>query len=161
MFVGISRVEYTRMGATRLGRSSRNRMYGPRPPMLRAASTNSRSRSDRVHSPPSRTVHLVQPFGLCVPRLEVVIAQRPFRRHAIGVPEAAEVPGAQPVERGPVELRGPADEVVHLWLEWLAVGVAPRVRGNVLPVHEDRAGTPVLRLARQEVAAFEQQNPLA
>ena len=33
-------------------------------------------------------------------------------------------PGAQPVQRRPVELGGPADEVVHLRLEWLAVGVA-------------------------------------
>src|SRR6201989_100276 len=36
------------MGPTRVGSSSRNRMYGPRAPRLRAASTNSRSRRDSV-----------------------------------------------------------------------------------------------------------------
>ena len=41
--------------------------------------------------------------------------------------DLAEVLGAQPVQRGPVELGGPADEVVHLRLERLAVGVVPGV----------------------------------
>src|SRR6266568_4291510 len=50
MFVGISSVEYTMIGVTRLGRSSRKRMYLGRAPRLRAASTNSRSRSESVWS---------------------------------------------------------------------------------------------------------------
>src|ERR1019366_6816092 len=77
------------------------------------------------------------------------------------MPDLAEVLRAQPVQRGPVQLRGPADVVMHLRLELLAVGVIPRIRRDVSPVHENRAGIPVIGLAGQEVAALEQQDPLA
>src|ERR1700735_5245428 len=59
-------------------------------------------------------VHLVQPFGLGVPGLEVVVAQRPRGRQAVGVLDLAEVSRAQPVQRRPVKLGGTADEVMHL-----------------------------------------------
>ncbi len=107
------------------------------------------------------SVDLVQPFGPAVPRLEVVVAQRPGGRDAVGVLELAEVLGPQPVQRGAVELGGAADEVVHLGLERLPVGVVPGVPRHVLPVHEDGAGIPVVHLAGQEVTPFEQQDPLA
>ena len=107
------------------------------------------------------TVHLVQPLGLGVPGLEVVVAQRPGRRQAVGVLELAEVLGPQPVQRGAVQLGGTADEIVHLRLERLAGRVEPGLRRDVPAVHEHRAGTPVLHLALQEVAALKQQDPLA
>ncbi len=109
-----------------------------------------------VHS-----VDLVEPLGLGVPRLELVIGQRPGGRDAVGVLELAEIPGPQPVQRGAVELGGAADEVVHLRLERLPVGVVPGVGRDVLAVHEHRAGIPVVHLAGQEIAPFEQQDPLA
>ena len=77
------------------------------------------------------------------------------------VPELAEVLFAHPVQRRAVELGGAADVVVHLRLEGLAVGVVPGVRRDVAIVDEHVPGGPVLRLARQPVAALEQQDPLA
>ena len=75
--------------------------------------------------------------------------------------ELAEVLLAQPVERRAVELRRAADEVVDLRLERLALLVVPRVRRDVAVVDEHVLREPVLRLARQPVAALEQQDPLA
>ena len=81
-------------------------------------------------------------------------------REPVDVLQLAEVLGPQPVERGAVQLRRAADEVVHLRLERGAVGVVPRVGRDVAPVDEHRVGVPVRHLARQEVAPFEQQDPL-
>ena len=108
-----------------------------------------------------RAVHLVQPLGLRVVRLEVVVAHRPRRREAVDVVQLAEVLRPQPVQRGAVELRRAAHVVVHLRLERGAVVVVPGLLGHVPAVDEDRARIPVRHLARQEVAALEQQDPLA
>ena len=89
-------------------------------------------------------VDLVQPLRLGVPGLEVVVAHRPGRRDAVGVLDLTEVLRAQPVEGGAVQLRRPADEVVDLRLERLAVGVVPGVGRDVLAVEEHRLGVPVL-----------------
>ena len=110
---------------------------------------------------PARTVHLVELLGQRVVRLELVVGDRPRGRDAVVVGELPEVPGAQPVERRPVELGRPADEVVDLRLERLALLVVPGVLGHVAVVDEDVVGEPVGRLARQPVAALEQQDPLA
>ena len=79
-------------------------------------------------------VHLVEPLGLRVVRLEVVVGQRPRRRDAVDVLELAEVLRAQAVQRRAVQLGGAADEVVDLRLERLAVGVVPGVLRDVLAV---------------------------
>ena len=42
---------------------------------------------------------------------------------------------------------GTANEVMHLRLEWLAVSVEPLVWRDAIPIHEDRAGIPVIGLA--------------
>jgi hypothetical protein len=44
-------------------------------------------------------------------------------------------------------------------MELAAVFVYPGVRGVVAVLDEDGAGVPVLFLARDEVAAFDQENP--
>ena len=62
-------------------------------------------------------VHLVELLGLGVVRLHHVVLDRPGRGDAVVVLELAEVAFAEPVERGPVELRRPTDEVVDLGLE--------------------------------------------
>ena len=118
-----------------------------------------RRRLGRVLS--ARAVHLVQLLGLRVVRLEVVVGDRPRGRDPVVVAELAEVLLAQPVERGAVEFRRAADEVVHLRLEGFAAPVEPGVRRDVAVVDEHVLGEPVLRLARQPVAPLEQQDPLA
>ena len=74
--------------------------------------------------------------------------------------ELAEVLLAQAVERGSVELGRPADEVVDLRLEGLARVVVPGVLGHVAVVDEDVVRGPVRRLAREPVAALQQEDPL-
>ena len=106
-------------------------------------------------------VHLVQLLGPRVVRLEHVVGDRPGGRDAVVMVELAEVLFPQAVERCAVELRRPADEVVHLRLECLAGVVVPGVGGHVLVVDEDVLGEPVRRLARKPVAALEQQDGLA
>ena len=105
-------------------------------------------------------VHLVQLFGLGVVRLQHVVVDRPRRRDPAVVLELAEVALSQPVQGSAVELGRSAHEVVDLGLERLAVLVVPRVRGDVPVVDEDRLGVPVLHLARQPVAALQDQDPL-
>ena len=77
------------------------------------------------------------------------------------VTELAEVLAAQAVERSPVELRLAADVVVDAGRETLAVLVVPGVLRDVAVLDEDLVGVPVLDLAREPVAAFEDEDPLA
>ena len=76
-------------------------------------------------------VHLVEPLGLGVPGLELVVAERPGRRDPVDVLDLAEVLGPQAVEGGAVELGGAPDEVVDLGLERGAVAVVPGVLRDV------------------------------
>ena len=109
----------------------------------------------------ARAVHLVELLGLRVVRLQLVVGDRPRGRDAVVVAQLAEVLGAQAVERRAVELGRTADEVVDLRLERLAARVVPRVGRDVAVVDEHGLGAPVLGLAREPVAALEQQDALA
>ena len=109
----------------------------------------------------ARAVHLVELLGLRVVGLHLLVGDRPGGGDPAVVPELAEVLFAQTVQRRAVELRRAADAVVHLRLEGLAVAVVPGVRRDVAVLDEHVRGGPVLRLARQPVAALEQQDPLA
>ena len=104
-------------------------------------------------------VHLVEPFGFRVVRLEVVVGQRPGGRDPVDMPEITEVPGPEPVQRRAVHLRRAPDEVVHLRLERCAVGVVPRIRCDVATVDEHRPGIPIGHLTRKEVPPLQQQDP--
>ena len=94
----------------------------------------------------ARAVHLVELLGPRVVGLHLVVVDGPRRRDAVVVAQLAEVLLAQAVQRGAVELRGAADEVVHLRLEGLAVAVVPRVRAR-------RSGCRRRRRARASSAA--------
>ena len=109
----------------------------------------------------ARAVHLVELLGERVVRLQLVVGDRPGRRDAVVVLQLAEVLLAKPVERGAVELRRAADEVVDPRLEGLAARVVPGVRRDVAVVDEHVLVRPVLRLAREPVAALEQEDALA
>ena len=106
-------------------------------------------------------VHLVEPLGLGVPGLELVVADRPGRGEPVDVLDLAEVLGPQPVEGCAVHLRGAPDVVVDLGLEGRTVGVVPGVVGDVATGVEHLLRLPVLRLAGQEVPSLEQEDPLA
>ena len=109
----------------------------------------------------ARTVDLVELLGERVVRLHLRIGDRPRRRDPVVMAQLAEVLLAQPVERGAVELGGAADAVVHLRLKRLPALVVPRVRGDVAVLDEHGVRLPVLRLAREPVAALEQQDAQA
>ena len=106
-------------------------------------------------------VHEVEMLGLGVVRLEIGVADRPRRGDAAVVTQLAEVLRAQPEQRRAVELGVAADVVVDLRRELVAVAVEPELRRPVLALDEHGGGVPVVALARQVVAAFEQQDPLA
>ena len=117
-------------------------------------------RVGRILAP--RAVHLVHRLGGGVVRLHVLVGDGPGRRQAVMVVQFAEVLLAHPVQRGPVQLGGAADEVMHLRLvERLGLRVVPAVGRDVTALHEHVLGGPVRRLARQPVAALEQQDALA
>ena len=106
-------------------------------------------------------VHLIQVFGLRVVRLELVVADRPRRRHAAVVTNLAEVLFAKPEQRRAVELGVAADVVVRVRVERLAVLVLPHLLGVVFRLDVDRPRAPVVLFAADVVAAFEQQDPFA
>ena len=106
-------------------------------------------------------VHLVHPLGRQVVRLHVRVRDRPGGRDPVVVAQFREILATHPVQRGPVHLGGAADVVVHLRLEALVLRVVPGVRRVVPAVDEHVGGVPVVRLARQPVAALQQQDPLA
>ena len=78
-----------------------------RVPVVRAGVTRRRV----LAMPP---VHDVQMLGLGVVRLEIVVLDRPRRRDPAMVADLAEVLRTQPEQCCAVELRVPADVVVHL-----------------------------------------------
>ena len=107
------------------------------------------------------TVDVIETLGLGVIRREIAVRQRPFRRHAVGMRDSAEIALAQSQQYRAVHLRIAADPIVNAGMERLAVAVVPGLR-RLVPVRaEHRFAAPILRLARQEVAAFEDQDALA
>src|SRR5262245_45748008 len=103
-------------------------------------------------------VDVVHLLGLCVIRLEIVIADRPGRRDAILFAKLTEVFTAQPIERSAIHLGGAPDKVVNLWLEWSALAVEPGVGRDISVVDKHRFGIPVQCLAFQPVTALENQD---
>src|SRR5689334_17242728 len=73
----------------------------------------------------------------------------------------AEVFLPQTEERGAVELRVAADEVICVRVELLAFVVAPRFFRVVLRFEIDGARAPVVLLTRNVIAALEKQDLLA
>ena len=105
-------------------------------------------------------VDLVEMLRPRVVGLHVVVRDGPGGRDAVVVPELPEVLRPQAVEGRPVHLGRPADRVVDARLERLVLLVVPGLLGHVAVVDEDLFRVPVLGLARQPVASFEDQDPL-
>ena len=103
-------------------------------------------------------VHGVQRLGLGVERLERVVLQRPGGGDAMLVLHFVEVALAQAEQGGAIHLGVAADVVVQARMERLALGAVPGLGGLVLAIDEHRLAAPVLLLARQIVAALDQQD---
>jgi hypothetical protein len=73
----------------------------------------------------------------------------------------AEIPLAHAQQHGAIELRVAADEVVDAGVERAAILVVPGLRRLVAIGDEHRLAVPVLPLARQEIAALQQQDARA
>src|SRR5215211_3596284 len=101
-------------------------------------------------------------LGLAVVGLEVGVADRPRRRDAAGVLEDAEVFRAEARQACPVDLGVAADVVMHARGERAPrAGVLPWLGVAIAPVAEHGRRRPVRVLARQEVAALNEQDALA
>ena len=107
---------------------------------------------------PALPVDMIKLLGLCVVGLEILVAQWPGRRDAAVVRNLAEVPLTKPQQRRAINLRIAADVILNAGKKGLAVLVIPGFFGPVLGFDEDSFGVPVIFLARQVSAAFEQQN---
>src|SRR3974390_1143987 len=67
----------------------------------------------------------------------------------------------QPEQSSSIELGVSADVIIGVRMEFLAISVAPDFLGLILAFGIDRFGIPVVRLTRDVVAAFQQQNALS
>ena len=104
-------------------------------------------------------VHGVHLLGLRVPRLEVVVPERPCGRDATVVGDLPEVLGPQAEQRRTVELGVATDVVVLFGRELLtAVTVDPALVRQVLALDEHSLGLPVVALTGEVVAALDQQD---
>src|SRR6266496_521017 len=103
-------------------------------------------------------MHLVQIFGLRVIGLKFVVTDRPLRRDSSVMPEFAKVFLAESEQRRAVKLCVPANVVVGVGMEVLAVFVDPRLFGVVVAFDIDDLRVPIRFFARNIVAALEDED---
>src|SRR5437667_8811976 len=106
-------------------------------------------------------VHLVQVFRLSVVRLQIVVADRPCGRNAAVVAQLAEVFLAKAEQCRAVKLGVSANVVVGVRMQVLAVLVEPGLLSVVMAFHVHELRVPVRLFARDEVAAFEDEDSFA
>ncbi len=106
-------------------------------------------------------VDAIQPLGLRVVRLEIVVRDRPRGRDAAGMAQLAEVLAPQPEQRRAVELGVAADVVVGVRMERGAAAVEPLLPGLVAAEDVHGARAPVVLLAPHVVAALDDENAFA
>ena len=109
----------------------------------------------------ARAMDVEQRLGRVVIGREVVVLERPRGRDAAGMDDLVEIALAQPEQRRAIDLGIAADIVMERGLKAVARRVGPCLVGLVLAVDEDGLGAPVRFLARQIIAAFEDQNALS
>src|SRR6516225_4304692 len=105
-------------------------------------------------------VHMILILGLVVVRVEILIGDRPCWRNPTVMTNLAEVLSTQPEERSSIKFRIAAYIVVDVRMEVLAVPVLPHFLRLILAVKVNGGGAPVVFLARDVIAPFEQQNSL-
>src|ERR1041385_3779528 len=104
---------------------------------------------------------LVEGFSLLVIGFEIVVGDGPGGRDAAVVNELAEIFAAEAEEGRAVEFGVAADIVVGVGVEFFAIFVAPDFFGVVFGFDVDGVGGPIFRLARDVVAAFDEEDALA
>src|SRR5438552_7289966 len=106
-------------------------------------------------------VHVIQPFGLQVVRLQVVVGNRPRRGNPSKMLDLTEILPAQPEQCRAVEFGISAHVVIRMRMERLSIFVAPFFFRLILALHIDRARIPVGLLAGNIVAALQNENAFA
>src|SRR6185503_12116210 len=106
-------------------------------------------------------MNLIETLGLIVVALQVVVADRPRRRDSAVMLQDAEILPAKAEERCAIEFRVAANIVVSVRMERLAFLVVPVFFGLVLAFEVDHRRIPVCFLARNKVAALQNQNPFS
>ena len=109
----------------------------------------------------ARAVHVVEPLGRGVVRLELGIRDRPCGRQPTGMAHLAEVRFAHAQERRAVELGVAAHEIVRAGLELVALAVQPALGVVVAAFEHRRLGAPVLCFTLHVVATLHDQDALA
>ncbi len=110
---------------------------------------------------PRFPMHAEHTLRVRVPGLQLGVADRPGHRRAIGMLDPFEIPLPEAEHRRAVYLGVAADVVELPGTECVAGRVEPSLGGSIAVVHEHRFRVPVLRLARQALAALQDQNPRA
>src|SRR4030095_3445659 len=102
-------------------------------------------------------MHWIETLSAVVVRRQILVADRPRRRHAIDVRDFVKVLAAKAVPHAAPELSVAADAIVRIRRELLAVVVEPPFRRPVTQLLPDGLGTPVLRFLWNETAALDDQ----
>src|SRR5882724_6150525 len=103
-------------------------------------------------------VHVIQPFGLQIVRLQVIVGNRPRRGNPSKMLDLTEILPAQTEQRRAVEFGISAHVVIRVRMERLSLLVAPFFFCLILALHIDRARIPVGLLAGNIIAAFQNEN---
>ncbi len=109
----------------------------------------------------AHAVNVEKLLRLGVVGLQFVVSDRPRRRNAVMVLQLAEIFLAEAEERRAVHLGRTADTVVNAGLEFLALLVVPGVLSDVTVIDENLGGVPIFLFAREEIAAFQNEDFLA
>src|SRR5713101_302664 len=104
------------------------------------------------------SVHVIQPFGLQVVRLQIVVGNRPRWGNPSKMFDLTEILSAQAEQRRAVEFGISAHVVIRVRMERLSIFVAPFFFRLILAFHIDRARIPVGLLVGNIVAAFQNEN---
>ena len=114
-------------------------------------------RFGRVFAAPA--MHVVHVLGLRVVLFQIFIIDGPGRRDSAIMLDLAEVFASQTKQGRPVEFCIAANVVVRVRMQLAAIFVVPDLFRVVLTVGVDSLRAPIVLLAANVIAPFEQENP--
>ena len=104
------------------------------------------------------SMHMVEPLGAVVVRLERVVVDRPGRRDTVHVLDCLKVLTPQAIEHAAPELRIAADAVMRVRKKLLALTVQPALGRAVAQVLPHGLRIPVVRLLRHGLPALDDED---